>query len=111
MLSACRIEVCPASPGVQSPASASATPLTLSAAICPTATRCKPPWLSAAVRQLAKRLWHQDPVRVLVDLADGRECISDLATLRQQPELFGEVASTPTAWRCRTGSTGPCWPS
>ena len=25
--------------------------------------------------------------------------ISDLAVLRDQPDLFGEVASTPTAWR------------
>jgi hypothetical protein len=40
---------------------------------------------------------------VLVDLAvmiaDGGEAISDLAVLRDQPSLFGEVASTPTAWR------------
>jgi hypothetical protein len=26
-------------------------------------------------------------------------CLSDLAVLRQQPELFGPVASTATAWR------------
>ena len=32
-------------------------------------------------------------------LADGGDCLSDLAVLRQQPELFGAVASTPTAWR------------
>jgi hypothetical protein len=32
-------------------------------------------------------------------LADGGECLSDLAVLREQPELFGPVASTPTAWR------------
>jgi hypothetical protein len=41
--------------------------------------------------------------RVLRDLAvllaDGGDCLSDLAALRNQPELFGEVASTPTAWR------------
>ena len=44
-----------------------------------------------------------DPGRVLCDLAvllaDGGEAISDLAVLREQPELFGPVASTPTAWR------------
>ena len=34
-----------------------------------------------------------------VTLVDGGECISHLATLRQQPELFGKVASTPTDWR------------
>jgi hypothetical protein len=32
-------------------------------------------------------------------LADGGDCLSDLAVLREQPELFGPVASTPTAWR------------
>jgi hypothetical protein len=45
---------------------------------------------------------HQD-ARVLRDLAvmlaDGGDCLSDLAALRDQPELFGQVASTPTAWR------------
>jgi hypothetical protein len=44
-----------------------------------------------------------DPGRVLSDLAvllaDGGEAISDLAVLREQPALFGPVASTPTAWR------------
>ena len=34
-----------------------------------------------------------------VMLADGGDCLSDLAALRDQPELFGQVASTPTAWR------------
>jgi hypothetical protein len=32
-------------------------------------------------------------------IADGGEAISDLAVLRNQPALFGEVASNPTAWR------------
>jgi hypothetical protein len=32
-------------------------------------------------------------------LADGGDCLSDLAVLRDQPGLFGRVASTPTAWR------------
>lgn len=32
-------------------------------------------------------------------LADGGDCLSDLKVLRDQPELFGEVASDPTAWR------------
>ncbi len=44
-----------------------------------------------------------EPGRVAVDLAvllaDGGEAISDLAVLRQQPGLFGPVASDPTAWR------------
>jgi Transposase DDE domain group 1 len=34
-----------------------------------------------------------------VMLADGGDCLSDLRALREQPELFGEVASVPTAWR------------
>jgi hypothetical protein len=34
-----------------------------------------------------------------VVLADGGDCLSDLAALRDQPELFGQVASTATAWR------------
>ncbi len=44
-----------------------------------------------------------EPGRVAVDLAvlmaDGGEAIADLAVLRQQPALFGPVASDPTAWR------------
>ncbi len=36
---------------------------------------------------------------LVVMLADGGDAISDLATLRDQPDLFGQVASTPTAWR------------
>jgi hypothetical protein len=44
-----------------------------------------------------------EPGRVAVDLAvllaDGGEAIADLAVLRQQPRLFGPVASDPTAWR------------
>ena len=43
------------------------------------------------------------PGRVLTDvavlLADGGETITDLAVLRDQPGLFGAVASTATAWR------------
>jgi hypothetical protein len=34
-----------------------------------------------------------------VMLADGGDCLADLAVLRDQPALFGQVASTPTAWR------------
>ena len=48
-----------------------------------------------------------DPGRVLTDvavmLADGGEAISDLAVLRDQPGLFGSVASTATAWRVLDG--------
>ncbi len=72
---------------------------------------------AALLRELADRLgltatlgWQQPEVRrrhpdaaVLRDLAvllaDGGDCLSDLAVLRDQPALFGPVASTPTAWR------------
>jgi hypothetical protein len=43
------------------------------------------------------------PGRVLADMAvaiaDGADSISDLRALREQPGLFGPVASTPTTWR------------
>lgn len=50
------------------------------------------------------------PGRVLIDLAvtlaDGGECLADLAALRDQVALFGAVASHPTAYRVldRVGS-------
>ena len=34
---------------------------------------------------------------VALALADGGDCLSDLCVLRDQPALFGPVASTPTA--------------
>jgi hypothetical protein len=44
-----------------------------------------------------------DPGRTLaqmiVALADGATAVSDLAVLRDQPALFGPVASDPTVWR------------
>jgi len=44
-----------------------------------------------------------DPGRVLTDvavmIADGGECISDIATLSDQPGVFGPVASDSTCWR------------
>jgi Transposase DDE domain group 1 len=47
-----------------------------------------------------------------VMLADGGDCLSDLAALRDQPELFGPVASTPTAWRVieRAAQAPDGWP-
>ena len=52
--------------------------------------------------QAGGRRRHPDAVvlrDLAVMLADGGDCLSDLAALRDQPELFGPVASTPTAWR------------
>jgi hypothetical protein len=44
-----------------------------------------------------------DPGRVLVDravaVADGAQCISDIAVLADQAALFGPVASDSTCWR------------
>ena len=59
--------------------------------------------LSKAMAPTKQRRRGHDRGEVLGDLAvmlaGGGETISDLATLRNQPRLFGEVASTPTAWR------------
>jgi hypothetical protein len=59
--------------------------------------------LSAAMAPTKQRRRGHDRGQVLVDLAvmlaDGGEAICDLAVLRDQPNLFGEVASLPTAWR------------
>jgi hypothetical protein len=59
--------------------------------------------LSAAMAPTKQRRRGHDRGEVLVDLAvmlaGGGETISDVAVLRDQPELFGEVASHPTVWR------------
>jgi len=66
-----------------------------------------PSAFSDALCGLRERRAGHDPGRVLVDvavmLADGGEAISDLAVLRDQPGLFGPVASTATAWRVLDG--------
>ncbi|WP_121708784.1 IS1380 family transposase, partial [Streptomyces sp. E5N91] len=58
---------------------------------------------STALRPLRPRGTGHDPGRIATDLAmmvaDGGEAITDLATLRDQREVFGPIASTPTAWR------------
>ncbi len=59
--------------------------------------------LSAAMAPTKQRRRGHDRGEVLVDvavmLADGGDTISDVAVLRDQPALFGEVASHPTVWR------------
>ena len=64
-----------------------------------------------ALAGLRRRDAGHDPGRVAVDLAvtlaDGGQTISDLAVLRQQPAVFGAVASTPTAWRVLAGIGDP----
>lgn len=63
--------------------------------------------LGEVLGSLRQRDSGHDPGRVAVDvavmLADGGEAIADLAVLRDQPELFGAVASDPTAWRVLAG--------
>jgi hypothetical protein len=54
--------------------------------------------------------WHtHDPGVVLthlaVAMADGADCLADLASLREQSELFGPVASIATAWRVVEATT------
>src|SRR5215203_6223424 len=52
-------------------------------------------------REPGERRRHPDAAvlrDLAVMLADGGDCLSDLAVLRDQPALFGPVASTPTAW-------------
>jgi hypothetical protein len=59
--------------------------------------------LSAAMAPTMQRHRGHDRGRVLTDLAvaiaDGASAITDLRVLSDQPGLFGEVASAPTAWR------------
>lgn len=59
--------------------------------------------LSVAMAPTKQRRRGHDRGEVLTDLivalAGGAETISDLATLRDQPVLFGPVASHPTVWR------------
>lgn len=59
--------------------------------------------LSSRLAGVKQRRRGHDPGRVIVDLAvmlaDGGECVSDLAAVREQSPLFGEVASDSTAFR------------
>ncbi len=59
--------------------------------------------LSEAMAPTKQRRRGHDRGQVLVDLAvaiaDGATTITDLRVLSDQPGLFGEVASVPTAWR------------
>lgn len=58
---------------------------------------------SAAVPQRSERAPLHDRGRLLaqvaVMLAAGGRCVADMAALRDQPALFGTVASDPTIWR------------
>ena len=58
---------------------------------------------SAAVPWTGERAFGHDRGRLLgqvaVMLAAGGRCVADMAALRDQPDVFGEVASAPTIWR------------
>lgn len=58
---------------------------------------------SAAVPWLGERAPTHDRGRLLaqtaVMLAAGGRCVADMGALRDQPMIFGEVASAPTIWR------------
>ena len=59
--------------------------------------------VSSRLGGVKRRRRGHDPGRVIRDLAvmlaDGGECVSDLAAVREQQPLFGEVASDATAFR------------
>jgi hypothetical protein len=59
--------------------------------------------LSEAMAHTRQRRSVHDPGVVLahlaVSLADGGDCLADIAVLRDQPDLFGELASDPTVFR------------
>jgi Transposase DDE domain group 1 len=59
--------------------------------------------LSTRLGVIKQRRRGHDPGRVIRDLAvmlaDGGECVSDLAAVREQDALFGSVASDSTAFR------------
>lgn len=59
--------------------------------------------LSAALAPLSRRRRRRDPgvtlTHLAVLLADGGDALSDLSVLRNEPELFGTVASDATAFR------------
>jgi hypothetical protein len=66
-------------------------------------------WRAAAARR------HRDAAvlrDLAVMLADGGDCLSDRAVLRDQPELFGPVASTrpPGGWSNESPPTLTGWP-
>ena len=58
-------------------------------------TAAMAPWRTAATVH--------DPAKIVLDLAltlaTGGDCVADVATVRAQPQLYGQVASDPTISR------------
>jgi Transposase DDE domain group 1 len=57
--------------------------------------------LCRATSGLSRRRHHPGVTltQMTIALADGATCVSDLVTFREQPALFGPMASHPTTWR------------
>jgi hypothetical protein len=55
--------------------------------------------LSVALAPWRKHRAVHDPGKVLLDVALGGDCLSDISVLRAEPALFGKVASDPTVSR------------
>src|SRR5690606_11421714 len=59
--------------------------------------------LSSALAPWRRARAEHDPGKVLLDVATavalGGDCLSDIAAVRAQPEVFGTVASDPTVSR------------
>ena len=59
--------------------------------------------LSRVLGVVRQRRGHHDPGQVITDLAvmlaDGGDCLADLQAVRDQAPLFGQVASSSTAFR------------
>ena len=68
--------------------------------------------LSAAMAPTRARRSAHDPGVVLRDLAvmlaDGGDCLADMGALRDQPDLFGNLASDSTAFRVIDSVDGEC---
>ena len=68
--------------------------------------------LSGAMAPTRERRSAHDPGVVLRDLvvmlADGGECLADMGALRDQPDLFGNVASDSTAFRVIDSTDEQC---
>ncbi|OYD61199.1 DDE family transposase [Rhodococcus sp. OK302] len=69
--------------------------------------------LSEALSPWRKPTAHHDPGKIILDLAlspaVGGDCLADIATLREQPAVFGPVASDATVSRLitRLAADGP----
>ena len=63
--------------------------------------------LTQALAPWRGRRAQHDPGKILLDLAIavalGGDCLADLAVVRAQPDLFGQVASNPTVSRLTAG--------